>query len=528
MPHKSSGKEKRTMTVILRRSPRFQQIVTADSEDPKTPKLEQHRRTRSVSSATPISFTGVSPRRRSHRSNSKECSQKFDESCNPRRRSVNSKKLNSRVNECNAKQLTRSSDRRNGKLEKRVTRSSCCRDLDKTSHGCSSGEWILEEGVNISKQSRGKSLKNKLNHSKKSHDSNSNQCDTLAYDDKGSKPVLLTTENRVLEENLSKKDGDNIKNQVDVTTAVVVREGPMNMTDVDKKQKNIGVKRTRNQFENITGITQGWTKDQELALERAYLESKPTPHFWKKVSRMVPGKSAQECFDKIHGSHLTPPQPRMRCRARVSNPQNTSFSASKLLNTSSPTTKKPKYRKQKSHIIQRTVRHMLQNQYKAEQNSESDLFSLLEPTFSPSLNLNLMLTTPDRNQEADDARKRCSTAGRSVSRFSGSHGTTLVSPPVLKQVKNKALHEKYIDLLNCREANRKAASAKAGKANKSKVMKQESSAERKEMVKAAKNALVFGAKDAINEFQHQQAKALNDFFDCESGDDAEEDTNQVF
>ncbi|KAJ0535066.1 hypothetical protein HanIR_Chr09g0426641 [Helianthus annuus] len=81
---------------------------------------------------------------------------------------------------------------------------------------------------------------------------------------------------------------------------------------------------------------------------------------------------------------------------------------------------------------------MLQNKYKAEQDSESDMFSLLEPTFNPSLNVNMVLTTPDRTQETDDVHKRCSSAHRSVSRFSGLHGTTtLVSPPVLKQVKNK-------------------------------------------------------------------------------------------
>lgn len=32
---------------------------------------------------------------------------------------------------------------------------------------------------------------------------------------------------------------------------------------------------------------QGWTKDQEAALHRSYFTSKPSPHFWKKVSKMV-------------------------------------------------------------------------------------------------------------------------------------------------------------------------------------------------------------------------------------------------
>ena len=92
------------------------------------------------------------------------------------------------------------------------------------------------------------------------------------------------------------------------------------------------------------------------------------------------------------------------------------------------------------------------------------------------------------------------------------------------------MHEKYIDQLNCREANRKAACAKAEKLRKGELMKEEGSVQRKDAIKAAKNALVFGARDAINEFQHQQAKVLSDLFDEEArGDDDndEEENGQV-
>lgn len=34
-------------------------------------------------------------------------------------------------------------------------------------------------------------------------------------------------------------------------------------------------------------VVRGWTKEQETALERAYMSMKPTPRFWKKVSKMV-------------------------------------------------------------------------------------------------------------------------------------------------------------------------------------------------------------------------------------------------
>ncbi|KAI3798941.1 hypothetical protein L1987_34226 [Smallanthus sonchifolius] len=481
MRHRNFDKVEGTQAVTLRRSPRFFQLVLSDSEDPKTPKPEQHRRTRIRSS-----------RRRRHRS-------KSEESCNARRIPNNSKTMPRR-----SRRLNRCADEWSiggiSEFERRVTRS-CGGFNVYTSPSFSSGDG----SVKLSKHSKGKSLKNKVKLHKRSWDNNLDRIDTLAFDGNTNEGVLSITEKQVLDEELSQKQVAKITNGIDVC----------------KMQKNIGVNRSRNLF-NTLGITQGWTKDQELALERAYLQAKPTPHFWKKVSRLVPGKSAQECFDKIHGSHLTPPQPRIRSRARV-NSQNSTFSASKLL------TKRPKYRKQKSHIIQRTVRHMLQNQYKVKQDSESDLFSVLEPTFRPSSNLNMMLTTPDRSQETDEALTRSSTVHKkSVSRFNSSYGTTLVSPPVLKPVKNKALHEKYIDLLNCREASRKVASAKAEKVNKSEVVKQESSVERKNAIKAAKNALVFCAKDAINEFQHHQATMLSDVFYYESDGDADEDNDQVF
>lgn len=548
MPLKISDKEP-TPAVTLRRSPRILQIKLSDPEDPRTPKPQQ-RRTRTPSSATPLTLTGkrnVSPRGRSHRSKSKECLQKLDGSCkarqsdNSKTESRRSTRLNPSADACNAEKLSRSSNRRNGELGRRVTRSSCCRDVDKKaektgyggftgilSNGCSSGEQITEEGVDISTPSKGRSLKNKVNQSKKSWDNNSDQFDTLALDADTNEGILSITEKPVLDEELSKKCVVKRTNGTAVATATTP-EGPKNARDVNKMQKNVGVKRKRNQFENIVGVTHGWTKVQELALEKAYLEAKPTPHFWKKVSRLVPGKSAQECFDKIHGSHLTPPQPRPRSRPRVSDSQNPFLSASKLLNSSSPTAKRPRHRRQKSHVVQRNVRHMLQKQHKVEQDSEADLFSVLEPTFTQSLDCRVMLTTPDRNQEMGEMLGRCqersSTAHKkSLSRFG--NGTTLVSPPVLKQVKNLALHEKYIDQLHCREANRKAACAKAEKLHQSKLMKQESSAQRKYAIRAAKSALVFDAKDAINEFQHQQAMALS--FDDESGADIDEENGEAF
>ena len=46
-------------------------------------------------------------------------------------------------------------------------------------------------------------------------------------------------------------------------------------------------KRKMDECEEVGGAVREWTEEQELALRRAYLVAKPTPNFWKKVSRLV-------------------------------------------------------------------------------------------------------------------------------------------------------------------------------------------------------------------------------------------------
>ncbi|KAB5513681.1 hypothetical protein DKX38_027587 [Salix brachista] len=47
-------------------------------------------------------------------------------------------------------------------------------------------------------------------------------------------------------------------------------------------------KRRRKRAEEATNRdVEGWTKDQEMALQRAFFTAKPTPNFWKKVSKLV-------------------------------------------------------------------------------------------------------------------------------------------------------------------------------------------------------------------------------------------------
>jgi hypothetical protein len=48
-----------------------------------------------------------------------------------------------------------------------------------------------------------------------------------------------------------------------------------------------GAKGKRKHKHACSEIAEGWTKEQELALRKAYFTAKPTPHFWKNVSKMV-------------------------------------------------------------------------------------------------------------------------------------------------------------------------------------------------------------------------------------------------
>lgn len=64
---------------------------------------------------------------------------------------------------------------------------------------------------------------------------------------------------------------------------ITMRNGDKN----SKRKTYIGEKRKRCRVEEECEIVEGWTKEQELALQKAYFTAKPTPQFWKKVARMV-------------------------------------------------------------------------------------------------------------------------------------------------------------------------------------------------------------------------------------------------
>lgn len=68
---------------------------------------------------------------------------------------------------------------------------------------------------------------------------------------------------------------------------VTVEGGEGKAQELDCGNKKVAVRRKRKRDKEDVGVAKGWTKEQELALQRAYLLAKPTPAFWKQVSKLV-------------------------------------------------------------------------------------------------------------------------------------------------------------------------------------------------------------------------------------------------
>ncbi|KAL0341327.1 UNVERIFIED_CONTAM: hypothetical protein Sradi_4649500 [Sesamum radiatum] len=306
--------------------------------------------------------------------------------------------------------------------------------------------------------------------------------------------------------------------------------------DINKnceRKMHICEKRKRYQVEEECEIVQGWTKEQELALQRAYFTAKPTPHFWKKVAKMclpylenvklVPGKSAEECFDRIQSDLLTPSQPRTRSRAKK-NLSPLSFSASKLLSPAEMKTKRLRSTRRKTLLAQKTVRQLLQKQQNENQDHEADLFAVLEPTMdSSSLNFQAAtLFTSPVPKKGSGVLTRC----RETSRLNSSKGSFCKSPS-FEADKKQGLHEKYIDQLHCRDAKRKAESLRNAKC----IQDKRSTDLKVNSVKVAKDALVLDAQDAIHQLRSLQASTNDNLDDDDnisrSNEDEDEDEDDL-
>ncbi|XP_062231469.1 uncharacterized protein LOC133928946 isoform X2 [Phragmites australis] len=267
-----------------------------------------------------------------------------------------------------------------------------------------------------------------------------------------------------------------------------------------------------------------WTEEQDLALRKSYFTARPSPHFWKRVSKMVPGRSAEECFNRIHAdlSTPTPIAPRPRTSKTTFSPLGKfTLSDAKLPNLLKPTVRRQRTAKQKSLAAQKTVRHLLQKHCLIDQAQEADHFSIFE-TSPNALQLNIPFEdspgTPDSYINSGSVHKCSGSSSARKKPFSRLRTKQAEpSPAVLKPVKNVVLHEKYIDQLSRREGTKRprkrTPSSKAADSGKTFSEQQAGG------LKAAKNALISEATDFISRFKKLQANSLAHVVENSEDDD---------
>ncbi|KAJ1263077.1 hypothetical protein BS78_09G157200 [Paspalum vaginatum] len=291
----------------------------------------------------------------------------------------------------------------------------------------------------------------------------------------------------------------------------------------------------REGMENFCG-SDDWTKEQDMALRKAYFSARPSPHFWKRVSKMVPGRSAEDCFNRIHAdlSTPTPIAPRPRTSKTTFSPIGKfTLSDPKLSNLLEPTIGRKKTAKQKSLAAQKTVRHLLQQHCLNDQAQDADHFSIFES--SPSaLQLNISFEdspgTPDSFLNSGSLGKYSGSSSARKKPFSSLRTKpSEPSPAVLKPIKNVILHEKYIDQLSRREGTRRPRKKAPGTkvADSGKTLSEQQAGG----LKAAKNALISEAADFVNCFKRLQANSLahvaenseDDETECDASDYSHDD-----
>ncbi|KAF3340925.1 hypothetical protein FCM35_KLT09769 [Carex littledalei] len=301
-----------------------------------------------------------------------------------------------------------------------------------------------------------------------------------------------------------------IENQSDEITSKDIKSKYAEESDSDYKCEDtpVGKKRKRQEsaeteapveFGNVEldGGLDGWTGEQEIALRNAFFLARPSPHFWKKVSKMVPGKNAQECFNRIHSNFATPPSIPCKTRLNKGSQMDSPLKKFNLLEPNSPKARKVSKQK-KTRDARKTVRHLLKKQQLVDQVQDADYFSQFEG--SP-VNLPSDVKLP-RDFSCED---RLNSDPEIKLKPGSSQNQPDLSPAVLKPVKNMELHEKYIDHLHCVDARRKACVRACG--NKGKEIDLGTKAGE---LKDAKTALVSEAQDFIGCFKKLQGDPFGD------------------
>ncbi|KAI0530770.1 hypothetical protein KFK09_000318 [Dendrobium nobile] len=363
------------------------------------------------------------------------------------------------------------------------------------------------------------------------------ECKPLSSQIRRSSPRFMSASNGLMKSGATLKMPDKVEVVAERLNAdgrdLVLESGLEDAFVITKKADLHNAKRTKTEEHEMEDRvekknneeccgTVAWNNEQEEALQKAYLIAKPSPHFWKKVSRMVPGKSAQECFDKIHASIATPlsSQPRPRTKNQIPSPiTNFNFSANILPRVPEIEAGRLRRCRAKKLAAQKTVRLLLRKHRLTDLTKPADHFSLLES--SPiKIAVNALNTTSTSPLLSQQSVEKFSANSKMLSRFKLLTSPDGPSPQVLKQIKNRALHDRYIDQLHHREARRVKLAKKSeveDLGNRKCFSKPERGA-----LKAARSALISDAKSFIHHFQHSVANPMDEF-DADYSDDGDDD-----
>lgn len=248
----------------------------------------------------------------------------------------------------------------------------------------------------------------------------------------------------------------------------------------------------------------------------------------------MPGRSAEDCFNRIHAdlSTPTPIAPRTRTSKATFSPiGNFTLSDPKLPNLLEPTIGRQRTARQKGLAAQKTVRHLLQKHCLIDQAQEADHFSIFESPSALQLNISFEDSpgTPDSCKNSDSLVKHSASSSARKKPFSRLRtNPSEPSPAVLKPVKNLILHEKYIDQLSRRGGTKRPCKRTQGSkaADPGKSLSEQQTGG----LKAVKNALISEATDFISSFKKLQADSLahvvensEDEIECDSSDYSHDD-----
>lgn len=322
---KSNSSEDQNPINCLRRSPRLHCENQINAQSPKTPKPAETRFGRPRSFSTPLTKIKTTSHGVSENGRGKETHPNPEKSRNGCRRSARTQRRagfsspGSEKQYSKEKPQTRSSvggcrsvkgseksvegSRRSGRrdrggnvgksdevvIEKRVTRSSVrgnkvvVYEISDSDSDDDSDESVVSFSKERKKKGGVDNEKNVGEIEKRVTRSSGKICTKKASN------VSNTSRRKAVVSDEVEPKGDDELSKVDTSKkdikdcGVVRRNGEQNCG----RKGQIGEKRKRDGVEEECETARGWSKEQEAALQRAYFTAKPTPQFWKNVSRMV-------------------------------------------------------------------------------------------------------------------------------------------------------------------------------------------------------------------------------------------------